>query len=99
MKILKQICWSKTTLKCGNVQYAYIRIVSEGRKHNLREFKRLASLIRQTFPNAKDEEIFCSIINKKSSPMFKWTKITYSGYIEKKNYSGWEEYTGLKKDF
>jgi hypothetical protein len=62
------------------------------------DFQKMAALLRETFPNAKDDEITCGTINKSRS-VLNFSIITWDCNLPQGEYPGWEQSKNYEAEY
>ena len=92
MVIYKNIYWPTDPSLCnekGEI-YAEIHLLAGYHSDTIAGFKEMAEIMRETFPQASDDEIHCGKIHK--SIYNDHSIIIFRTYIPKGEYAGWKQY-------
>ncbi len=88
-RITKEIYWNEEDQKDG-LTFAHVHIKEGYGSQTLKHFLYLTKMLRETFPEAKDDDIHCGKITES-----RWCKgftiLAYSGYFKRDSiYEGWD---------
>ncbi len=72
--------------------FANIHILVGYNGATIKDFKDMADEMRKTFPFIKDEEVECGKVIQ-SDRFKRFSIIGWNGYVEKKDYPGWNTFT------
>jgi len=90
MASYKFIYWRNDVPEKDGRPFANVHLLVGYNQCSIADFQAMAAELRQTFPQAKDDEIHCGQIHK-SNFCDKFSIITWNGNIPRDEYPGWSQ--------
>lgn len=93
MAVHKYIYWRPDMSEEGSeLQFANVHLLIGYNPRTIADYQKMAAVLRETFPEANDDELHCENVSK-SSLYQGFTLLTWTAKIARKPYEGWLETT------
>ncbi len=91
--MVKRIYWLDGKTKNEGTQLASVHVLVGYSQGSIDDYMSMAATLRETFPQATNDKLFCSKVIKSSS-VNGFTILVWTAEIPKQEYPGWYESTG-----
>lgn len=98
--IIKTIHWRHDCKPDANGrQFANVHLLIGYNGTSVSGFRRMADILRETFPEATDNDIECGMIQNRDCGYYGFSIVTFNANIDVQRYEGWHEENGCNWEY